>query len=269
VRIYTNPLEAVREVERDLWEMGINVHTATYQDKEIGDDPDMATKEVRGYGFSIVDWSWDPIGEQNVIYYFFDRSPRVTQRGKVLAYINQEFLDRTSGFPANPGHAWEYRRALWEQFRDPDTGRFHYTYAERIAPQLHRIMRELQERPTTRQAIINIHSNILPIPWEPDDIENRKDVDFPPTSADLINMGGSGRVPCSMYYQLMIRDGKVDLIYCMRSCDFLTHFPVDIMLALRIQSWFASSLGLRSGRFTYFAGSLHAFVRDMRERGVF
>jgi len=55
----------------------------------------------------------------------------------------------------------------------------------------------------------------------------------------------------------------------MRSCDFLVHFPVDLMLAMRLQTWFAKLLDLNVGLFTYFTGSLHAYHKEIKDRGIF
>ena len=132
------------------------------------------------------------------------------------------------------------------------------SYSERMAPQLLRVVDELRARPDTRQAIIDIHSNICPV--EAEQVTG---------SADLSNMGGKARIPCSLYYQVMIRERRVDLVYAMRSCDFLVHFPVDLMLAMRLQTWFAKLLDLNVGLFTYFTGSLHAYHKEIKDRGIF
>lgn len=258
MRIYSEPFQAVREVERDLWEIGIDVHPQTMQDQYVADNPDFMTKELQGYAFKIMDWVWHPQTEANVVKYVLKRDDQ-----SVIDYIDFEFQDRVSGVPQNPGHSWVKRMDLWKQFLH--NGKFHYTYSERIAPQLHRIVHELTEKPDTRQAIINIHSNICPHDWS----RSGAQVNDVSRSADLENMGGAGRVPCSMYYQLMRRSNKLDLIYTMRSCDYLTHFPVDLMLALRLQNWVAKRLDIGPGAFTYFAGSLHCYRKDMAKRGVF
>jgi thymidylate synthase len=180
-----------------------------------------------------------------------------------MQYIEQEFIDRISGVAMNPGNAWKLRSGLWNEFMHD--GKFAYTYSERMAYQVARIIRELRERPDTRQAIITIHSYLGatgPV------LNEHGAVVFEP-SEDMESMGGASRVPCSMYYQLMIRERKLDLVYTMRSCDFLNHFPVDIMLALRLQSWAALTLGYEVGTFTYFTGSLHAYAKDMETRGIF
>lgn len=276
MRIYQNPFEAFKETERELFEMGISVHPETMQDKRIAGDPAYITKEIRGYSFKIVDWTWHIEHIKRALHHFFEE-----KTDNVLTYVLAEFRERVCGKASNPGTAYLHRKDLWEEFLHND--KFAYTYSERITPQLQIILEELRANPKSRQAIINIHSNICPLICgamikEEDDghIEirddghiNLEDTNYVEKSIDLLNRGGGGRLPCSMYYQIMVREKKVDLIYTMRSCDFLVHFPVDISLALMLQDWFADSLSLATGTFTYFTGSLHAYQKDMVKRGIF
>lgn len=276
MRIFTNPFEAFKEVERDLWEMGITVAPQTMQDKKIAGDPAYVTKEVRGYSFKIVDWSWNITHIKRALHHFFEE-----ETDAVLTYVLAEFRERVQGKATNPGTAYLHRKDLWEEYLHD--GKFAYTYSERITPQLQIILEELRTNPESRQAIINIHSNISPlicgamIKMEKDGCIkiyddghiNLEETNYVEPSIDLCNRGGGGRLPCSMYYQIMVREEKVDLIYTMRSCDFLVHFPVDISLALLLQDWFSDSLGLKTGTFTYFTGSLHAYQKDMINRGIF
>lgn len=263
MRLYLNALEATREIERDMGEMGIRVHPATMQDKDVADDPDYDTLEVRGYGFQLQSQPghqiWNPGSQYDIIDYLFNKD---SDKREVVAYIDQEHLDRTGGVAMNPGNAYLRRPGIWDEFLHD--GKFHYTYSERIGPQLPRVIDELRVRSDTRQAIINIHSNICPT-----GITGPGGTALVDQSNDLLNMGGSGRVPCSMYYQLMVREGKVDLIYTMRSCDFLTHFPIDFMLALKMQTHVANLLGRETGLFTYFTGSMHAYAKDIKDRDIF
>jgi thymidylate synthase len=260
MRIYTDPRQAVQETERDLWEIGINVHPATMQDKDVKDDPDYLTKEVRHYGFHVQSWRHNEVGENEVLEYVY-KDPKAAE--DVQLYIGAEFWDRVSGTARNPGTAWQYRKDVWNEFMHG--GKFAYTYSERMAPQILRIMQELRDRPETRQAIINIHSNIAASEL----FDETKTHHLVMPGADIRNMGGKSRIPCSLYYQIMIREEKVDLVYAMRSCDFLVHFPVDIMLAMRLQTWFADRLEKGVGLFTYFTGSLHSYAKDMKKRGIF
>lgn len=260
MRIYGDPYTAVRETERELYEMGIDVHPQTMQDKVVADDPEYKTKELRAYGFQIVNCIHSVVDEVKVLKYLF---PDEESASQAHDYIGQEFTDRL-GPAQNPGQSYRSRPGIWGEFLHG--GKFAYTYSERIAPQFNRIMQELRDKPDTRQAIINIHSNIRPshftspFDWAVNDVQS---------SADLLNMGGSGRIPCSMYYQFMRRLGQVDMIYTMRSCDFLTHFPVDLMIAMRFQTRVAIMMGDQVGTFTYFTGSMHAYYKDLHKRGIF
>jgi len=257
MRIYQDVAEMVREVERDLWEMGHDVHPQTMQDKDVADDPDYMTKELPAYGFKVKGgWEPDKIGEM-VNYVLTGELGSLPHKdyGDVALYIEDEFTDRICGAQLNPGKSYKRRPYVWDQFLH--NGKFAYTYSERIAPQLSRIVDELNEKPETRQAIINIHNNL----------SFRQST--PVVGPDLVNMGGVGRIPCSMYYQFIRRGNALDMVYCMRSCDFLVHFPVDIALALRIQELVAMNCEVAPGILTYFTGSLHAYYKDMRARGVF
>lgn len=271
MRIYSNAMEAVREVERDVYEMGIMVHPQTMQDKQIDDDPDYATKEVTGYGYKIVDHHWISIEETAVVNYILtgellaDVHPETI---RILNYINAEFNDRLSGQQLNPGTSWSERPEVWTEFLHD--GKFAYTYSERMTPQLDKIKRELRVHPDTRQAVINIHSNVAALPgWYSPADTKALGHNIVWASTDCENTGGAGRIPCSMYYQFLRRGEKLDLIYTMRSCDLLVHYPVDLMLALRLQSRWADDLGLKPGTFTHFIGSLHAYQKDLKRRGIF
>lgn len=282
MRIYNKLYDAFREVERDLWEMGINVHPQTMQDKNVADDPDYLTKEVQFYGFKLHPAVFSRAEEERAVRYLFQPRKKegegvkvaggeaglqswgksATLMREVLDYIEMESWDRITQ-ASNPGNAYKMRERVWGEFLHE--GKFAYTYSERICPQLHRIIRELKERPDTRQAIINIHSNISPM----ETINAMTGTRLVGGSADMRNMGGTGRIPCSLYYQFLIRQGQLNMVYAMRSCDFLTHFPVDICLAIRLMNWVAHELALPPGTFTYFTASLHAYAKDMKDRGIF
>lgn len=269
MRIFVTPLEAVREIERDLFEMGIEVHPQTMQDKDVEEDEGFKTKEVRAYGYKLTKHEWNQDSEMAVIDYLFqddEGEPISPEPNRVLLYIAKEHEERWSGAMLNPGTSWLERKDLWDNFivndSESDRQRFHYTYSERFACQAHRVLAELKVRPDSRQAIMTIHSNI-------NSYNSGIGANIVEPSQDYRYMGGLGRIPCSMYYQFMIREGHMDLIYTMRSCDFLTHFPIDMMLALRAQKWMADKLELEVGDFTHFMGSLHAYKKDMDARGIF
>jgi thymidylate synthase len=231
------------DVRRDIHEMGVMVHPQTMQDKFVGDNADYRTLELSPYGFTIVD----------------GRDAKGLLDGLELSstWMEAEFAERIQGVH-NPGHAWEIRREVWREFMHH--GRFSYTYAERFnrlveddgegmdveKGALSTIFHELHDHPDTRQAVLPVFNG----------------------DSDLPNIGGKARIPCSLHYQFLKRNGALQMIYVMRSSDFLTHFPYDIALAIRLQEYMAKLLVLPVGHFTFFTGSLHMYAKDA-DPGVF
>jgi thymidylate synthase len=230
-RIYENCKEAINEIERDIMEMGIKVHPHTMQNKVVKDDDNFSTLEVQNYTFTILDTS--------------DKDDITNKESK--DWLPEEFLERIhdSG-KVNPGLAWEKRKDVWKEFLTK--GKFDYSYNERFfrGDQLPLIISELKVNPDTRQACLIVHD-----------------------SKDKI--GGlryNERIPCSMYYQFMVRNGKLDVIYNMRSSDFDTHFANDIWLAAELRDYVASQIGVESGLFHMNIGSLHRY-KNYTKKHVF
>lgn len=258
-RIYANCKEAISEIQRDLYEMGVEVHTQTMQNKDISNDPNYSTKEMQNYSFCILNSEdKDDIVKPNELEWchaeFAERiagwdKPKCSEQVVLMNANRDEIVLQTNDVPnhdyPNPGEAYKLRE-VWNEFlNDGSEGKFGYTYNERMAWQIDAVLEELKLHPETRQAIIEIHNRRI----------------------DQTNMGKI-RVPCSMYYHLMIRDGKLDIIYNMRSTDFFTHFKNDIWLACELRNWFAKQLNIKPGKYFMNASSLHAYRKDFPE-GVF
>jgi len=224
MRIYQDFREVRSEVRRDLAEMGIGVHTQTYQDKYIGDDPQMATKELQNYMYCVYDTS----------------NPSEMQ--PTQPWADAEFQERISGKHMNPGEAYRLRKDVWDDFLD-DEGKFGYTYPDRISDfnQIDRVVSTLENDMYSRQAYMSV--------WTPEDITKT---------------GGVSRVPCTLGYQFQIRKGKLNITYLQRSSDFATHFNNDVYLAVLMQHHIAKKLGIRPGVFTHWIGSLHVFIKDIK-----
>jgi len=233
MRIYVNAEEAFRETERDLFEMGQRVSSHTTQDKNVEGDKDYETVELFGYGFMITKISTPDLAA-GVLYL----------KGN-LDWAGHEFSDRTTPVYLNPGSSYKEWPDLWEPLlRD---GQFAYTYNERLSEQLPQAIRELTLRPHSRQVVVTMYDR----------------------HQDVGNWGGKDRVPCSLHWQLAVRDNALHMIYSMRSCDFLTHFCHDVYFAGRLLMHVAGQIGVEPGHLTCFFGSLHAYRKDMKERGIF
>jgi thymidylate synthase len=241
MRIYLNCNEAITDIGRELKKCSTTLHPQTYQNKIIKDDPLFDTKEIQAFQFMIINTDDK------------DQMPNVTPE-----WCKEEFKERISQRGGvNPGEAYKLRPEVWNQFLvektelydDDDDGgvrrvkKFDYNYNERISWQIPSIIEELRIRPETRQAIIEVHNNIN----------------------DLKSLGGRERIPCSMFYQFMVRDGKLDVLYVMRSSDFATHFTNDIWQADELRRFIASQVGLPIGKFIMTISSLHIYAKDWSE----
>ena len=240
MRIYINAEEMIEETKRDLAEMGIVVRPATMQDKYIKGNPDYETRELQNYSYCLLDAKSQDIP------------------GVIQPWADAEFEERVTdpwerdewGYPLyatylNPGKAWELRKEVWTEYLHE--GKMAYTYNELIwnNDQVTKIINRLKEDPDSRQLWVSL--------WNPD-----KDPDF---------LGGISRVPCSLGYGLQVRDGKLNLHYVMRSCDFATHFRNDVYLAIKFLEWVAEKTGYPVGSFTHTIFSLHVYNKDIE--GVF
>lgn len=240
MRIYSNFLEAIKEIERDLFEMGVNSHPPTIQDLNVKDNPDYDSKELIGYGY-VVMGGFNTISQ--IIGFSFPDN-----YDKILKYCTAEFLDRISPAPRNPGYSWLERMEYWNKFLHD--GKFSYSYSERMFDQSYKIISELKKNKESRQCIVPIYKK-----------------------EDNLKWGGKERVPCSMYYHFLIRNisgiDRLFLIYTMRASDFYTHFPIDIWLAVEYGKWIGGNLGVSLYSFTHFIDSLHAFKKDFGKRRIF
>ena len=93
----------------------------------------------------------------------------------------------------------------------------------------------LWKDPNSRQAVIHI-----------------KDADNRPTKD----------VPCTVYLQFFIRNGKLNLSVHMRSNDIWMGVPYDMFSFTFLQMKMAMELGVEIGQYTHYAGSLHIYARD-------
>lgn len=236
MRVFIKPIEMLREVERDLFEMGTRYQTATVQDKQVADDPRFQTIELMGYSYCLT--QWDEVLLREMLTY-----PGILNR---LEWCVEE-LDERLGYqpfvPLNPGRAWTIEKEFWKRFLRDD--KFSYTYAERWQWQIPYVISELRQRPNTRQAILTMYEQ----------------------SRDLMNWGGRDRVPCSLTYHFMMREGRLNLIYQQRSCDFVNFFAPDVYFAIGLLDHVAKEVNVPSGQFIHNINSLHAFRGDLEATG--
>lgn len=203
--------------------------------------------------------------------------------GARMPWAEDHFLERVGGEPLNPAPSeawWPFasKKANDTNHDHKSEGEaFSHTYPERMWPKfandhnywdsfkpgdrddavphwgirfeygdLNDVVNQLSKSPNTRQAY-------LPI-WFPED-----------TGA----VHGK-RVPCTLGYHFIIRDGVLDVSYFMRSTDLLRHFQDDIYLAVRLSQWVVDQLRedkpyfpLRIGKLIFHTANMHIFDQDV------
>lgn len=251
MRIYSNAYELMSETGRNLIEMGTVVKPKTYQNKVIEGKEDYLTREI--------------ICEQYCLTKLPDPDWLFVYT-KAKDWADEEFEERVSGHCINPGTAYLKRRDMWDEFLVPQkdgTEKFDYTYPERINAQvdvpgnhkevttkLEAIITLLKYDHDTRKAVLNIFGS--------DANRNHIDSDY---------YDGSHRIPCSMYYDFLIRNDskgvpQLNICYHQRSSDFIGHFGDDVYLAWRLMEYVANKVGVKPGYLFHTIDSLHTYKKD-------
>lgn len=181
-------------------------------------------------------------GTRELINYdYMVLEPRLEDLSPVQPWADAEFLERISFVGPRSGEAWKLRADVWQEFAERG---FTYSYGERYQAGLDSIIDELRKHPESRQLFLSV--------WDP------------VLDSDRL---GDLRVPCSLGYWLVKRDGQLHMTYMERSADFATHFENDQYLSHKLQRHVANEIGVPTGRFTHWIGSLHVYQKDVA--GVF
>lgn len=262
-------------LRREFAESAKLVHTERWQGVDISKKPEMATYELQHVHFSA------SLAAREDLDYFR------RQIAPALPWADDHFEERVCGEPINPGIQW----AKWPFGNSAKSflnaaGKFNHNYMERYWPKwagkingptgtpedyevglhelnvlspnhgiyhaygdLRDVVKQLAQEPLTRQAM-------LPV--------------FFPEDTGAIH---GGRVPCSIAYQFIIRNGKLDVVYWLRSCDFKRHFRDDVYLTVRLALWVLQQARkqnpsleeVKMGKLVMLITSLHVFKNDIDE----
>lgn len=206
-----------------------------------------------------------------------------------LPWADRHFEERVCGFPINPGIEW----ANWpfgvnaEKSLDHH-GMFNHNYMERYWPQkagylfATKTAKEFQYAENyTPDKSMPVHRGlkheygdlgglVRDLAGEPDTRQAYLPVWFPEDTGDA----HKGRKPCTLGYHFIMRNGKLDVTYYLRSCDLGNHFRDDVYLTVRLLLWVLDRCrqinpkawnGVVPGKFTMHITSLHMFVNDYRK----
>lgn len=266
--LYTGPFNNIRQLlgEALLRDADI-VDVGEWQSQDISDRPEMVTHELR----HVIIQTPIPI----------DGLHASMETECNMPWAEDHFLERVSGSPLNPppSEAW-WPFAQRGNAAHKEGEQFSHTYPERFWPKrageliwahkvgdppekgdyvdrrgirftygdLEDVVQQLCDSPLTRQAY-------LPV-WFPED-----------TGA----VQGQ-RVPCTLGYHFIVREGWLDVTYFIRSCDFLRHFQDDVYMAMRLGQWVCEQISeivgnkiqreVKPGDLVMHMVSLHVFQGD-------
>lgn len=188
-----------------------------------GIDVDLTCVELNAVTFKILD--------------FDDIRDTMLLNGCNPLFAEHDFRDRVSKVPLNPGNAIKFDNTgvLKPYLKN---GKLDYTYGERLCHQYETVIDLLKSDPNTRQAFLTM--------WDP--VRDSQAI-----------QSGDSRVPCSIGYQFLYREGQLNCIYYMRSLHILKCLPYDMYTSFRLLKWFSLRTNLRAGSITFQVGSLHYF----------
>lgn len=273
---YGNFENAIADIHYAFKHDSKKVHTEKWQGMDISKKPEAATHELLNYNFCV-----DLDGQEDLQFFRDDIKPN-------LPWADDHFLERVCGEPINPGEQW----AKWpwgnsaNSFRNKSDGphgyegQFNHNYMERYWPKhagqtpqgnyasrtahapwqdtnkgirydygdLRDIIHQLNNEPQTRQAYFPI---------------------FFPEDTGAVH---GGRVPCSLGYHFIYRNGVLHINYYLRSCEVYRHFRDDCYLTVRLLLYVLDELrklddkwkNVIPGTYSMYITSFHCFVNDMR-----
>lgn len=252
------------------------VHTATWQGVDISKRPEAQMMELLNVTFAVAD-----AGRRSI-----DVLAQAT--GCNMPWAENHFQERVCGQPINPGVEW----ANWPwahkagEFLNAD-GQFNHNYMERYWPKWAPGLRptktaeEFAERAKKGNVAMAMTSGVRHVYGDLNDVVNLLGRDpltrqaympvFFPEDTGAVH---GERVPCTLGYHLIVRNGELHMVYYLRSCDFVRHMRDDIYLSVRLQQWVLDKLrerfgaywsDIRPGSFTMHITSLHCFINDFRK----
>jgi hypothetical protein len=248
------------------------VRGSRWQSTDVSTKPEMRMKEILNHSFQV------NVRSEDIETLQKDIMPN-------LPWAEDHFLERVGGKPLNPGETW--RSWPWalsaDKFRT-EGEKFSHTYMERYWPKsagmtdlqsdkfacdqfynhgiryeygdLNDVVTHLLGDPLSRQAY-------LPV-WFPEDT----------------GVVHGERVPCSLGYHWILRNGYLHTSYYIRSCDFVRHFRDDLYLSIRLTVWLLNQLrdkqteesvwpgdwkDVKLGFLTFHCVSMHCFVNDWNQ----
>ena len=225
----------VQALACDFRDQGKYVYTGEWQSQRDGDNPFFHTIELQHVSFEYTMPSTQDILADEV-------KPN-------LPWADLHFAERISGIPHNPPpshEVWPFARKDNDEHRR-EQGKFDHTYPERFWPKRAGALQGREDQPELVNGGIRFpYGDLSDVITLLSEQRHTRQAYLPIWFPEDTGSVGGMRVPCTLGYHFMIRDGWLDITYYMRSCDFLRHFPDDVYMACRLAQEVAGHVWLRS-----------------------
>jgi thymidylate synthase len=207
------------------------------------------------------------------------------ETGAHLPWAEDHFQERVSGEPLNPPPSnewWPFAQKSNKEHKSEGEA-FSHTYPERIWPKrAGQVMSDLAENEPIRDVELGyLESQNHGIRFDYGDLNdvvnllvnqpNTRQAFLPIWFPEDTGVVHGKRVPCTLGYHFMIRGGKLQITYYMRSCDLLRHFQDDVYMAARLGQWVREEIMGRDmdmdtsydmGKLIMHMANLHVFEGD-------
>ena len=224
-RQFLNFEDAIEASISELVHMGETVDVGRWQGIDTVGKPDLVTKELINHTFMVPMFrgSWYETLEIWAEIMAEEIHPN-------REWADEHFLERVGGIPRNPDPS--HTRWPWWHGQDDATkeeGKFTHTYSERFWPTQDGLSYERPPR-GIRYEFGDYHTLIQLLAREPYTRQAYLPIFFPEDTGAI----HKGRIPCTLGYYFLLRDGKFHMWYTIRSCDAVRHFRDDVYLAVRL-----------------------------------
>lgn len=257
--IYQTFDKAIEAVHNDFKTSSHLVHTEKWQGLDISKKPEMATHELLNYNLRVA------VANKTIEELQQTIKPN-------LPWADDHFLERVGGEPINPGIQW----AKWpwgnHASKFLQDGIFNHNYMERYWPKkanpMQLSMNDQEVREGIRYPYGDLNDVVNQLLNEPNTRQAYLPVFFPEDTGAV----HGGRVPCSLGYHFIQRNGYLHINYYLRSCEVYRHFRDDIYLTVRLLMWVLDQLRAKDetwkhvmpGIYSMYITSFHCFKNDMR-----
>jgi len=204
--------------------------------------------------------------KEYLFLYFKSKMPQTQEEAAALLdfrklpmgdWAEEHFLERVSGEPYNPppSHVRWHNGTSGDYKSETEQEVFSHTYPERFwynkvmknglrfeNGNLWSIIEIFKADPGTRQAFMPMFLH-----------------------EDLQASVEGERIPCSLGWHFIQRNGYLHMAYALRSCDAIRHYANDLYMAIRLAQWVnqhAFDGQLKMGMFNMNITSFHCFRND-------